>query len=61
MDSVQLLTGLVKISSPSMQERDAVNYFVAQMNALGFHAFVDDAGNAVGTLGDGAHEMAVFL
>ncbi len=48
-----LLSGLVSIYSPSTQERDAVNYLVAQMSALGFHAFADDAGNAVGTLGVG--------
>ena len=51
MNPVDLLSGLVKIYSPSTQERDAVNFLVAKMSELGFNAFVDNAGNAVGTLG----------
>lgn len=43
-----LLEGLLKIYSPSFQERDAVDYLVAQMNAMGLRAFRDEAGNAVG-------------
>ncbi|HEX7592932.1 MAG TPA: M20/M25/M40 family metallo-hydrolase, partial [Anaerolineae bacterium] len=60
MDSVDLLTGLVKIYSPSTQERDSVNYLVAEMSARGFSAFVDDAGNAVGILGDGARDIVLL-
>ena len=63
MNPTDHLTGLVKIYSPSTQERSASEYLVAQMSARGFRAFVDDAGNAVGTLGDGegVHEMVVSL
>jgi LysW-gamma-L-lysine carboxypeptidase len=60
MGSASLLEGLVKIYSPSQQERDAVNYLVDQMSARGFRAFVDDAGNAVGTLGDGARDIVLL-
>ncbi|MBI3537991.1 MAG: M20/M25/M40 family metallo-hydrolase, partial [Chloroflexi bacterium] len=60
MDAVALLQGLVSVYSPSTQERDAVDYFVAQMNALGFRAVVDDAGNAVGILGEGAREIVLL-
>lgn len=60
MNTIDLLGGLVKVYSPSMQERDAVNYLVAQMKGLGFHAFVDDAGNAVGVLGEGPHEIVLL-
>lgn len=60
MNSIDFLSGLVKIYSPSQQERDAVNYLVAQMNALGFRAFVDDAGNAVGILGEGARDIVLL-
>ena len=60
MNPIDLLAGLVKISSPSHQERDAVNYLVAQMSARGFRAFVDDAGNAVGILGDGARDIVLL-
>ncbi len=60
MNSIDLLQGLVKTSSPSQQERDAVEYLVAQMSALGFRAFVDDAGNAVGVLGEGPREIVLL-
>jgi LysW-gamma-L-lysine carboxypeptidase len=60
MNPTNLLTGLVKIYSPSQQERDAVNYLVAQMNALGLRAFVDDAGNAVGILGEGKRDIVLL-
>ena len=49
---IDLLHGLIRIYSPSTQERAASEYFVAQMSALGFRAFVDEAGNSVGILGD---------
>lgn len=55
-----LLHGLVKIYSPSMQERAASEFFVAQMNALGFHAFIDEAGNAVGVLGEGNRDVMML-
>jgi LysW-gamma-L-lysine carboxypeptidase len=60
MNSLDLLEGLVKIYSPSTQERAASEYFVAQMNALGFRAFVDDAGNAVGILGEGKRDVMML-
>jgi LysW-gamma-L-lysine carboxypeptidase len=60
MISIELLEGLVKIYSPSQQERAAVEYLVAQMSALGFRAFVDDAGNAVGILGNGARDIVLL-
>ncbi len=60
MNPTDLLAGLVKIYSPSQQERDAVDYLVAEMSAHGFRAFVDDAGNAVGTLGDGGRDIVLL-
>jgi [amino group carrier protein]-lysine/ornithine hydrolase len=48
IDPRALLTGLLQIYSPSYQEHGAVDYLVAQMNALGLHALRDEAGNAVG-------------
>jgi LysW-gamma-L-lysine carboxypeptidase len=60
MNAIDLLHGLVKIYSPSTQERAAAEYLVAQMNALGFRAFMDDAGNAVGTLGEGARDVVLL-
>lgn len=60
MNSRALLEGLIKIYSPSYQERDAVDFLVAQMNDAGLRAFRDDAGNAVGIAGDGAREIVLL-
>jgi LysW-gamma-L-lysine carboxypeptidase len=53
MDEIALLEGLLKIYSPTGQEAGAVQYLVAQMQAAGFNAFVDEAGDAVGVIGAG--------
>ncbi len=58
--AIDLLHDLVKIYSPSTQERAASQYFVARMNALGFRAFVDDAGNAIGILGEGKRDVMML-
>ena len=50
---IELIRGLVEIPSVSRSEGDAVEWLVDQMNARGFRATVDDAGNAVGEIGDG--------
>lgn len=60
MDPVPLLTGLLKLYSPSRQEAEAVAYLVEQMRRLGFEAFRDEAGNAVGRLGNGPKEIALL-
>ena len=60
MNHTDLLHGLVKIYSPSTQERAASEYLVAQMNALCFRAFIDAAGNAVGILGEGARDVVML-
>lgn len=61
MSKVQdLLVGLVSIPSVSGSEKRAVNWLVEQMAQLGFQAQVDPAGNAVGTIGDGAHEIMLL-
>jgi LysW-gamma-L-lysine carboxypeptidase len=59
-----LLTGLVEHYSPSTQEGPAVRYLVEQMQALGFEAYVDQAGNAIGTRSaahSGARERTLLL
>jgi LysW-gamma-L-lysine carboxypeptidase len=48
-----LVRGLVEIPSVSGREGDAVEWLVARMCERGFRANVDDAGNAVGEIGDG--------
>ena len=48
-----LLRGLVEIPSLSRREGEAVEWLVARMAERGFRASVDDAGNAVGEIGEG--------
>ncbi|MDQ2913615.1 MAG: [LysW]-lysine hydrolase [Chloroflexota bacterium] len=50
---MDLVRGLVEIPSVSRREGDAVEWLVARMGERGFRATVDDAGNAVGEIGDG--------
>ena len=51
--AIELVHGLVAIPSLSRQEAVASTWLVSQMRGAGFdRAFVDDAGNAVGELGD---------
>lgn len=51
-DEVAFLAQLLRIPSLSGQEGEAAAFLVAQMAAFGWEAFVDEAGNAVGLLGD---------
>jgi LysW-gamma-L-lysine carboxypeptidase len=60
MNDVGLLENLLQRYSPTFQETEAVNYLVAQMQASGFDARVDEAGNAVGVLGDGPREVLML-
>lgn len=60
MDEVQLLEGLLKIYSTSYKEVEAVQYLVSQMSALGYDARIDEAGNAVGVIGDGPAEVMLL-
>src|SRR5439155_482193 len=50
---LDLVRGLVEIPSVSRREGEAVEWLVARMAERGFRANVDDAGNAVGEIGDG--------
>jgi LysW-gamma-L-lysine carboxypeptidase len=55
-----LLEGLVSRYSPSTREHPAVVYLVDQMQALGFQARIDSAGNAVGTVGTGSQTLLLL-
>jgi len=59
-EAVDLLTKLVSIPSPSEQEAKAANFLTGWMNAHGFSAHIDDAGNAVGVKGEGPHEILLL-
>ena len=57
----ETLIGLVEQYSPSGQEKAAVDWLVARMAALGFtRAFRDEAGNAVGVLGNGPKQIVLL-
>jgi LysW-gamma-L-lysine carboxypeptidase len=59
-DDLDLLRGLVEIPSTSRREGEAVEWLVGQMSKRGFRATVDDAGNAVGEIGDGATHVVLL-
>ncbi len=57
----ETLFNLVKIYSPSGSERAAVDYLVARMKELNFtRAFADEAGNAVGVMGEGPRQIVLL-
>ena len=57
----ETLHGLVSQYSPSGQERGAVEWLVARMKSLGYdNAFIDEAGNAVGVIGQGSKQVVLL-
>ena len=57
----ETLLGLVSHYSPSGQEREAVEWLVGRMKALGYNdAFIDRAGNAVGIMGQGPKQVVLL-
>jgi LysW-gamma-L-lysine carboxypeptidase len=52
MDEVDFLAALLRIPSLSGQEAEAAGFLVERMRGYGWESFVDEAGNAVGLLGD---------
>lgn len=59
-DDVRLLTELLSYYSPSERERPAVEYLVSAMEQRGLHAWIDEAGNAVGSFGTGTQEIVLL-
>jgi len=59
-DDLELVRGLVAIPSLSRREGDAVEWLVARMAERGYRATVDDAGNAVGEIGDGPRHVVLL-
>ncbi len=62
MDSIpETLLNLVKIYSPSGNERPAADYLVRRMKELRFtQAFSDEAGNAIGVMGSGPRQIVLL-
>ena len=57
----ETLIGLVGQYSPSGQEGGAARWLVERMRSLGFDgAFIDEAGNAVGTIGNGPRQIVLL-
>ncbi|MBN1439499.1 MAG: [LysW]-lysine hydrolase [Anaerolineales bacterium] len=57
----ETLLGLVERYSPTGQEREAVEWLVGRMRGLGFSsARADEAGNAVGVMGDGPNQIVLL-
>src|SRR5688572_5494118 len=60
--AVDLVRGLVAIPSLSRHEAEAAHWLAEQMRSHGFdRAFVDDAGNAVGELGEASAPRTIVL
>lgn len=61
MGEFDTLVGLVSQYSPSGQEHGAVKWLVARMKSLGYgEAFTDDAGSAVGVMGEGPRQVVLL-
>ena len=61
MEEFDTLVGLVSCYSPSGEERGAVDWLVTRMRSLGYEdAFIDEAGNAVGILGNGPKQIVLL-
>jgi len=61
MSEFDTLIGLVSQYSPSGRERGAVEWLVARMKSLGYdEAFIDEAGNAVGVIGQGPKQVVLL-
>lgn len=57
---VELLRTMVSIPSLSDQERPAVEELCRQMERRGFRVTIDEAGNAVGTIGSGPKRVVLL-
>jgi [amino group carrier protein]-lysine/ornithine hydrolase len=57
---LNLLEGLLRQFSPTLQEDPAVQYLADEMRALGFSVEIDEVGNVIGSLGDGPREIVLL-
>jgi [amino group carrier protein]-lysine/ornithine hydrolase len=61
MSELETLIGLVSRYSPSGREHEATQWLVGRMMSLGYdEAFIDDAGNAVGVMGQGPRQVVLL-
>jgi LysW-gamma-L-lysine carboxypeptidase len=59
-EDLELVRGLVAIPSVSREERAAVAWLVDRMRERGYRARIDEAGNAVGEIGDGPAHVVLL-
>lgn len=59
-DDIALLRSMVERYSPATQEAGIAAYLVDEMRRRGFHAYRDEAGNAVGEVGEGERHIALI-
>ncbi|MFQ5857269.1 MAG: [LysW]-lysine hydrolase [Anaerolineae bacterium] len=60
MDAVEFLRQMLEIESLSRHEQELAEFLVERMDGWGFDAHVDEAGNAVGVVGDGPNEIVLL-
>lgn len=60
LDPVEFLKGALEIPSPSGEERLVAEYLVEGMRRLGLEAFVDEADNARGRVGEGPIQVVLL-
>lgn len=60
MDEVSFLREMLEIYSPSGEEGEIATYLVTRMREMGFQAYQDGAGNAIGILGGGEREIVLL-
>jgi len=60
-EAIELLHRMVAIPSVSGDERDVAEFVVGAMTELGFEARVDDAGNAIGVIGEPSGPTIMLL
>jgi [amino group carrier protein]-lysine/ornithine hydrolase len=60
IDETALLQEMLAIPSPSGQEAEIAGYLRGRMAELGFRAYIDEVGNAVGEIGQGEREIVLL-
>jgi LysW-gamma-L-lysine carboxypeptidase len=59
-EALGLLVDMLRIRSLSGEEAELASFLVRRMAEWGFEAYVDEAGNAVGVMGEGPRELILL-
>ncbi len=60
MNAERLLTGLLRLYSPTDSEAEAVRFLMKQMSAAGLEAEIDPVGSAIGRIGSGDRRVMLL-